>query len=171
MEKEKIQLQAEIQKSQDNNKFLQEEITKLEASAKKSGSEKTLQDISKQLTEIITLAIGQHSVISEQQNLVIKSNDDLITLWEKITTESEFPSVNFDSSIVIGVFTGEKPTLCYSINVESLNQFFTNEGLTTTVDLRNTTPSDELNCPTRTISPYHIVQIPFIPDEIYFSEE
>ena len=101
----------------------------------------------------------------------MKSNDDLITLWQKITTEKEFPSVDFDSNIVLGVFSGEKSNLCYSINVESLKHFVTVEGLTTIVNLKNTIPSDELDCPKRTISPYHIVQIPFIPDEIYFSEE
>jgi len=164
-------LQEEIRKLQENNELLQEEIAKIEsASSKIPKPEKTVQDSSK-LTEIITLAIGQHSMISEQQNLIIKSNDDLVTLWLKITTENEFPSVDFDSNVVVGVFSGEKPNLCYSVNVESLSQFVTNEGLITTVNLKNTIPSDELNCPTRTISPYHIVQIPFIPDEIYFSEE
>jgi len=169
---EKELLQEEIQKLQENNEFLQEKIVKLEsASSKKSTPERTVQDSFKPLTEIITLAIGQQSIMPEQQNVVIKSNDDLIILWQKITTENEFPSVDFDSNIVLGVFSGEKPNLCYSINVESLKQFVTDEGLTTVVNLRNTIPSDELNCPKRTISPYHIVQIPFIPDAIYFSVE
>jgi len=169
---EKELLQDEIQKLQQNNEFLQEKIAKIEsASSKKSTSEKTAQDSFKSLTEIITLAIGQQSIILEQQNIVIKSNGELITLWQKITTENEFPSIDFDSNIVVGVFSGEKSNLCYSVNVESLKQFVTDEGLTTTVNLKNTIPSDELNCPKRTISPYHIVQIPFIPDEIYFSEK
>jgi len=168
---EKELLQEEIRKLQENNEFLQEKIARLgSASIKKSTSE-TVQDSFKPLSEIITLAIGQQSIIPEQQNVVIKSNDELITLWQKITTENEFPSVDFDSNIVVGVFSGEKPNLCYSVIVESLKQFVTDEGLITVVNLKNTIPSDELNCPKRTISPYHIVQIPFIPDEIYFSEK
>lgn len=168
---EKELLQEEIRKLQESNEFLQEKIARLGSASSKQSTSETVQDSFKPLTEIITLAIGQQSIIPEQQNLVIKSNDDLITLWQKITTENEFPSVDFDSNIVVGVFSGEKPNLCYSVIVESLKQFVTAEGLTTIVNLKNTLPSDELNCPKRTISPYHIVQIPFIPDTIYFSEE
>jgi len=163
-------LQDEIQKLQENNEFLQKKIAKIESASSKKSTSEIAQDSFK-LTEIITLAIGQQSIILEQQNVIIKSNDELITLWQKITTENEFPSIDFDSNIVVGVFSGEKSNLCYSVNVESLKQFVTDEGLTTTVNLKNTIPSDELNCPKRTISPYHIVQIPFIPDEIYFSEK
>jgi len=168
---EKESLQEEIRKLQENNEFLQEKIARLGSASSKQSTSETVQDSFKPLTEIITLAIGQQSIIPEQQNVVIKSNDELITLWQKITTENEFPSIDFDSNIVVGVFSGEKPNLCYSVNVESLKQFVTDEGLTTIVNLKNITPSDELNCPKRTISPYHIVQIPFIPNEIYFSEK
>lgn len=168
---EKESLQEEIRKLQENNEFLQEKITNLESIFNEKLKQPVQSDTFKPLSEIITLAIGQQSIISEQQNVVIKSNDDLITLWQKITTENEFPSVDFDSNIVVGVFSGEKSNLCYSVNVESLKQFVTVEGLTTIINLKNTIPSDELNCPKRTISPYHIVQIPFIPDEIYFSVE
>ena len=165
-ENESLKERNELLENQ--NKQLQATIQKLESEVSKSISNQKvhLGDSGK------VIVSGTINAITEEKNVVIRNDDDLLELWKEMNTQEPLPNVNFGSNIVIGVFFGKKPNLCYGINVDSIEQYPAIGGtVQAVVNISKTIPGDDTQCRERIINPFHLVQVPFIPDEVTFKEE
>ncbi len=119
----------------------------------------------------VTITAGSFSNVKEEKNVVIRSSDELLKLWQEMSVPEPAPDVDFGSSVVIGVFYGEKPNTCYRISIESVKQFLGMDGaVDAVVSVSKTVPSGDTVCAERVTQSYHLVQVPFIPEEVYFTE-
>ena len=117
-----------------------------------------------------TLAIGLSSGVVEEKNVVIRNSDELFELWKEMAIAEPLPDVDFGSNIVIGVFYGEKSSLCYGINIDSVKQFVTpDEKVTAQVTITKTFSSKDGRCPSTVIQPFHVIMIPFLPHDVVFN--
>ncbi|HEQ99016.1 MAG TPA: protease complex subunit PrcB family protein [candidate division Zixibacteria bacterium] len=70
------------------------------------------------------LASGAQSGITEPVDLIIESEQQLDSIWQKhysyLSINPEPPDIDFDEEIVIGVFRGEQPTTGYWVRLDSV---------------------------------------------------
>ncbi|NIP43538.1 MAG: protease complex subunit PrcB family protein [candidate division Zixibacteria bacterium] len=70
------------------------------------------------------LASGAQSGIAEPIDIIIDSQEELDSIWQRhysyLSVNPEPPDIDFDEDIVVGVFRGEQPTTGYWVRLDSV---------------------------------------------------
>jgi hypothetical protein len=88
----------------------------------------------------------------EKDNFIIKTQSDWENLWKKAFPEQEIPRIDFDKKMVVAIFSGEKQTGGYEINIKEINY----EKDKIIVKISESTPSKDAFVITAITSPFHI---------------
>lgn len=65
---------------------------------------------------------GTRCGVKVATSLVISSQEDWEKLWKKIPSESPPPAIDFEKNSVVAVFSGEKPTAGYSVEIKKVKE-------------------------------------------------
>lgn len=123
---------------------------------------------------MVTIVKGKISGVAMQKNLVIRSNDEFVKIWEEIYSgrpgEPPLPQIDFTTATVLAAFNGERPDSCHDIlikkvEVPSGEHLETPEKVATVIRIE---PAADAVCDLVPSQAYHIVAIPFSLDEITF---
>ncbi len=117
-------------------------------------------------TDIDTVDKGEYSGIETREQLIIKSQTEWQEFWNEHASVHasmpEFPEVNFSQEIVIAVFSGEKPSGGYSIEIIEIS-LAENQ---TTVLYEELSPRPEQLVTEALTQPFHIAKIDRIDDSL-----
>lgn len=121
-----------------------------------------------QIDTISQETMGQPVYLRETLNLVIRDEDALQALWgttEPVTGETEFPSVDFSTEMVIVAAMGERGSSGYIISIDKVVE--DEDGIQ--VYITETSPADDCINLTVMTAPHHIVKIPQSDKEVTFN--
>jgi hypothetical protein len=107
------------------------------------------------LVPVIELAKGTQSTVTQRRNYVINSNAELSALWKLIDEQAPHPTVNFETSSVVAVFSGTKPTAGHSITVTKIAD---SDRRMVTVTLQG--PDSTCFLAEFLTAPYQIIEVP-----------
>jgi len=114
-----------------------------------------------------TISKGSFNSLQEKSEYVIKNNEDWKNLWHKINSfnkpESNLPGIDFNKSIIIAVFQGQKNTGGYNIEIKKIIE--RKNYIEVQVKENNSSGRFIIEAIT---SPYHIVKINRLGKEIKF---
>lgn len=108
-----------------------------------------------------TLANGSNSM-NPSGNIVITSQSSLEEIWP--ASQGDIPAVDFNKEIVIGVFSEEKSTGGYDIEVQRIRQ----GAYSTVVTVLETSPGSDCFVTQAFTNPYHIIKTQKLDDSIRF---
>ncbi len=109
---------------------------------------------------------GSHSGIREAKQVAIKNQQE----WSELTKKSDLsnlPNVNFQKKMVLAVFQGSKPTGGYSVKVADVCKTQSK----TRVEIVSKKPGKNCVVTQALTTPYEMVIIPKIKQQIAFSSE
>lgn len=75
--------------------------------------------LSLQTVSVATVAQGTHSQIGEPRQVVVRTADEWRMLW-KAHSPDPVPAIDFDRSMVVGVFLGTQPTAGYGVEIKAV---------------------------------------------------
>lgn len=108
-----------------------------------------------------TLDRGSQSGVRERKLVVIKNENDWKALWTSHTSLSvplkAMPPADFQTEMIVAVFSGEKPTGGYSIEITGIREDSTKHALEVVVHESN--PSRDAMVTQVLTQPYHIVKL------------
>lgn len=108
-----------------------------------------------------TLGKGSQSGVRERKFVVIKNENDWTALWKSHASPSlppkEPPLVDFQTEMIVAVFSGEKPTGGYSIEITRISEDTTKHALE--VFVRESKPPPGAMVIQALTQPYHIVKL------------
>jgi hypothetical protein len=108
------------------------------------------------------------SGIEEPMNVVIRDARSWARLWARHTGSSaNLPAIDFRTTVVIGVFRGLLPNLCYA--TEIIDVYRVGSGIN--VARVDTFPGPEAGCGLSVVTPAHLIAIPSSTESIVFSTE
>jgi len=123
---------------------------------------------------MVTIAKGRLSGVMEQKNLVIRSNDELVQVWEEIhsgrPSKPPVPQIDFASATLLAAFNGERPNACHDIMIKNVKAL-SDEGLETlgkVATVIRIEPTADAVCEQSPTQAYHLVAIPFSLGDISF---
>lgn len=114
-----------------------------------SGDEETLNLIDKK-----TLSQGVYSSYNESGGLIIENDSNLKTLWAQ-TSGGSPPDIDFDHTVVLAAFAGDKSTGGYSIRIDEVLQ----EDNRIAVNVIVVTPGGSCSVASSITNPYQIVSM------------
>lgn len=117
--------------------------------------------------DIVELARGNNSGVRAERMSVIRDADALARVWSEAGERGDTPTVDFEASMVVAVFMGERRTGGHRVRVESVRQ--SGEQLIVSVNMEAPGP----NCMTTQAltQPYQIVRLPRLEGEVAFQIE
>lgn len=114
---------------------------------------------------------GNNSEIQKEQRKVIRTQAEFSELWDEIRGDvagiSDLPKIDFQSEMVVGVFTGRKPSGGYSVQVTDVCK--ENDGLTVTVTSKS--PGSQCMVNQAITSPYQLVAVPKASGAVSFENK
>lgn len=111
-----------------------------------------------------TIDQGQGSAIEEQRTVVVRSQHALVQLWDDHAPDERAPNVDFQRSMIAGVFKGESPDTCHHANVDGVR----GQGDHVEVEAAFVVITGAA-CGERVTYPFHIVEIERHDAEVSFS--
>ena len=109
----------------------------------------------------VTLGKGSQSGVRERKFVVIKNENDWKALWTSHTSLSvpprAMPPADFQTEMIVAVFSGEKPTGGYSIEITGIREDSIKHALEVVVHESN--PSRDAMVTQVLTQPYHIVKL------------
>jgi hypothetical protein len=97
---------------------------------------------------------GDHSKISVRKNYIITSSAEFTELWKLIGAPGVPPTIDFKTDSVIAVFTGNKPTAGYSIEVASVE-----DGVSRKVQIMLANPGGSCLLAQSSTAPFQVIQL------------
>jgi PrcB C-terminal len=113
-----------------------------------------------------TIDQGSQSGIDEPRTVVVRSADEWSRLWGAHAADKPAPAVDFTKEMVVGVFTGSRPTAGYSVQIVGTRE--QPEGLV--VDYREGSPAPDMMTAQVITSPYHLVAVRKYAGEVKFEK-
>lgn len=117
--------------------------------------------------DIEELARGNNSGVQAERMSVIRDTDALARAWSEAGERGDTPTVDFEESMVVAVFMGERRTGGHRVRVESVRE--SGDELVVSVNMEAPGP----NCMTTQAltQPYQIVRLPRLEGEVTFQIE
>lgn len=104
-----------------------------------------------------TVAQGTMSNVEEPRQVVVRTTSEWQTLWREHDPDSAaVPPVDFTQSIVVGIFSGSRPTAGYAVEIVAVKA----EGNRTIVEYRERQPPLDALVAQVLTSPFHVVRLP-----------
>jgi hypothetical protein len=111
-----------------------------------------------------TVARGQQSAVEERREVVVRTAAEWKALWKEHSPDEPLPKVDFEKSIVVGVFTGMRPTGGYAVEITAIDR--DGEGLV--VSWRETKPAADAMLSQMLTFPFHLVSTGRVAGKVDF---
>jgi hypothetical protein len=122
-----------------------------------------------------TIAQGTSSGYQNADQLIIDTPEQWEQLWQEYTSDVippvETPPINFTENSIIAVFSGEKPTSGYGVEIVSVESRATSDCDLTRLIIRVHYCFPDSITQDVITHPYHIIQLPQISAPQVFFEE
>lgn len=102
-----------------------------------------------------TIARGSDSRIQDARQVAIRSIDEWRALWKEHRSDT-LPVVDFSTSMVVGVFSGARPTVGYRVDIVTVRI----EGGLVVVEYSERRPAPGALVAQMLTSPFHLVSLP-----------
>jgi hypothetical protein len=113
-----------------------------------------------------TIDKGDHSNMDDARQAAVKTAAAWKQLWQQHSPDRPLPAVDFTKEMVVGVFTGSRPTAGYSVEIVSAIE----ASGTLVVRYREAGPGRGTMTAQVITSPYHLVAVPFFPGDVKFEK-
>ena len=113
-----------------------------------------------------TIEKGEQSNIDEARQVVVRTEAEWTTLWQKHSPDRKRPAVDFSREMVVGVFMGSRPTAGYNVSIVST---FAKDG-NVLVRYQESTPRPGAMTAQVLTFPYHLVAIPKATADLKFEK-
>ena len=105
---------------------------------------------------LTTVAKGTISDTDGPQRVVVRTAEEWKKLWTSLSTETPAPTIDFERTVVVGVFLGARPTAGFEVAITAVKT----EGGRTIVEYRERRPDPADLVAEVLTSPFHLVSIP-----------
>lgn len=114
--------------------------------------------------EVVTIAKGDISQQQTPRQITARTASEWQALWHAHAPEAKLPTVDFASSMVVGVFLGTKPTAGYGVEIVRARE----DGSALVIEyVIRQPPAGAMTAEVLT-QPYHLVSVPTHPDPVRF---
>jgi hypothetical protein len=113
-----------------------------------------------------TVEKGEQSNIDQAKQVVVRTEAEWTTLWQQHSPNRKRPAVDFSKEMIVGVFTGSRPTAGFNISIVST---FAKDG-SVLVQYRESQPQRGMMTAQVLTFPYHLVAIPKASGEVKFEK-
>jgi len=113
-----------------------------------------------------TVDKGEQSNIDAPKQVVVRSQSEWTTLWQQHSPDRKRPEVDFSKEMVVGVFSGSRPTAGYNVSIVST---VAKDG-TVLVQYRESQPQRGALTAQVLTFPYHLVTVPKAAGEVKFEK-
>jgi hypothetical protein len=113
-----------------------------------------------------TLEQGSQSNVDAGRQVVVRTDAEWARLWQEHGGERQRPTVDFATDMIVGVFTGSRPTAGYRVEILSL----TPRNGTLVVRYREVAPGRDAVAAQIITSAYHLVVAPKVAGAITFEK-
>ena len=113
-----------------------------------------------------TIDKGDHSNMDDARQAAVKTAAAWTQLWQQHSPDRPLPAVDFTKEMVVGVFTGSRPTAGYSLEIVSAIE----ASGTLVVRYREAAPARGTMTAQVITSPYHLVVVSFFPGDVKFEK-
>jgi len=118
--------------------------------------------------DFYTIDCTAYSGVEEPANLVIRDSETWTAVWNRHTgSTGKVPAIDFGNTIVIAVFRGMLPNLCYGTEIVDVY----NVGSGLNVARVDTAPGMEAACGLSIVTPAHLVAVRRSDESVVFSAE
>jgi hypothetical protein len=111
-----------------------------------------------------TVERGAQSFIESPQQIVVRTPKDWATFWRSHAGDRQPPAVDFSKEMVVGVFSGSRPTAGHSVEIVRAVERDGN----LVVEYVEKSPDPRAMTAQVITIPYHLVAIPNRPGEVKF---
>jgi hypothetical protein len=112
-----------------------------------------------------TIDRGQQSGIENAREVVVRTAAEWTTVWKEHAPDRTQPTIDFTTSMVVGIFLGTRATGGHSVEIASI----TRDGANLVVTYRERRPSSS-DIVTQVITmPYHLVSLERSPGTVRFT--
>lgn len=109
------------------------------------------------------VARGTASQIDESRKVIVRTPDEWQAVWKEHAS-SQLPAVDFSKTMVVGVFSGTKPTAGYSVQISAVRR----DGSKAVVEYAEQSPAPGAIVAQILTSPFHMVSIPRDVQDVEF---
>ncbi|MCP1728011.1 hypothetical protein J2T60_002011 [Natronospira proteinivora] len=117
--------------------------------------------------EIEELARGSQSRESAERMMVVRDADTFERIWDLSDQRGERPAVDFDQSMVVAIFMGERRTGGYSVQVDEVRQ----DGDDIMVQVIMEEPGEGCMTTQAITRPFQLVLLPQLDGEVRFQTQ
>jgi len=117
------------------------------------------------MTAVSTIAKGDGSGVSAPRRVIIRDEDAWRALWtEHAGAAAAAPPVDFATQMVAAVFTGDRPTPGYAVEIVDARQ----QGNTLGLVVSESSPRRGMMAAQLIVTPFHIVALPRFDGTVSF---
>lgn len=113
-----------------------------------------------------TVGKGPSSAIDEPRQVAVRSAAEWAALWKQNDADAPLPPVDFSREMVVGVFSGTRPTAGYGVEIIRV----VGGSGRLVVEYIETTPSRDTITAQILTAPYHLAAIPKRDGEVTFKK-
>ncbi len=104
---------------------------------------------------IVPVAAGVVSGVRDLETVVARTSSEWLALWSRLPLKRPAPTVTFDSTMVVAVFLGARPTAGYGVHIVGTRQ----EGDTLVVEFTEQSPPPTADNPPVETTPYVVAGV------------
>ena len=104
---------------------------------------------------IVAVAAGVVSGVRDLETVVARTSSEWVALWSRLPLKRTPPTVTFDSTMVVAVFLGARPTAGYGVHIVGTRQ----EGDTLVVEFTEQSPPPTADNPPVETTPYVVAGV------------
>ena len=118
------------------------------------------------MLSVVTVASGAMSQMVESQQVVVRTTDEWWRLWARHAPNADAPDVDFDESMVVGVFLGRRPTPAFRVEITAVEAI----GDQTVVTFIEHRPDPGAMVARVLSAPYHLIRVERRPATVRFEQ-
>ena len=104
---------------------------------------------------VVAVAAGVVSGVRDLETVVARTSSEWVGLWSRLPLKRTPPTVTFDSTMIVGVFLGARPTAGYGVHIVGTRQ----EGDTLVVEFTEQSPPATADNPPVETTPYVVAGV------------
>lgn len=114
----------------------------------------------------ITIDKGAESAVEAPREATARTLEEWTALWRSHAPGRPLPAVDFERSMVVGVFMGTRPTAGFAVEIVGTRQ----DHGSLVVQYRETRPGRDTITAQIVTAPYHLVAIPRFAGDVRFEK-
>jgi hypothetical protein len=113
-----------------------------------------------------TVDKGPMSGIDAARQVTVRTPADFAALWKSHAADRKMPDVDFDSTMVVGIFLGARPTAGFGVEIVSAQP----DAGALVVKYKETRPSRDAISAQVVTTPFHLVAVPKFEGTVRFEK-